>query len=127
MNPVKIIRKLGAALRGGPTFLQVFLGVFAGFAIGMMPGINLSFILLMALLLILNVNGGVAAVAVIIGKVLCLILAPLTFNIGYFLIHSIGLEGLVRAFGDTPVLALLDLHVYCMTGAIPFIIILGGA
>lgn len=127
MNPIKIIRKLGKALRGGATFSQVFLGVLLGFAIGMMPGISLSFIILFALLMLLNVNGGVAAIALILGKIICLIISPVTFNIGYILIHSLGLEGLVKALGDTPVLALLDLHVYCLTGAIPVIIILGGA
>ncbi len=120
-----MIRKLGKALRGGATFSQVSIGVFLGFAIGMMPGLSLSLILLIALLLLLNVNGGGASVALIFGKILCLVLAPLTFNIGYTLIHSIGLEGLIRTISDTPILALLDFQVYCLTGAIPIIVIFG--
>ncbi|MHC4884653.1 MAG: hypothetical protein ACYTGH_06160 [Planctomycetota bacterium] len=127
MNPIKMVRKLGKALRGGATFSQVFIGVFLGFAIGMMPGVSLSMLILFAALLLLNVNGGVAGISLIFGKVLCLILAPLTFHIGYFMIHSLGLEGLVRSLGDTPILALLDLHVYCLIGGLPLTLLAGGA
>jgi len=126
MNPIKMIRQLGKALRGGATFSQVFFGVFIGFAIGMMPGVSLTMLILFALLLLLNINGGVAALALITGKVLCLLLAPFTFEIGYFLIHSLGFSGLVTALGDTPVLALLDLHVYCLIGGLPLSVVLGG-
>ena len=34
-------------------------------------------------------------------------------------IHNIGLEGLFRWFGDTPVVALMDLHRYCFVGGVP--------
>ena len=127
MNPIKLIRKLGKVLRGGSTQRDVFLGIFLGFAIGMIPGVNLTLIICIALLLFMNTNGGVAVLALVLGKALCLVLAPVTFHIGYFLIHTLGLAALVRYFGDTPVLALLDLQVYCLIGALPIIIILGGA
>ncbi len=127
MNPLKIIRKLGKALRGGATFRQIVIGVFLGFAIGMMPGVSLTLILLVALLLLLNTNTGVAMVGFVIGKALCLTLARITFEIGFLLIHSLGLAGVVRSMGDTPFLALMDFHVYCLLGALPFILIIGGA
>lgn len=127
MNPIKLLRKLGKVLRGGAAQRDIFLGVFLGFAVGMIPGVNLTLIVCIALLLFVNTNGAAAAPALVLGKVLCLVLAPVTFEIGYFLIHTLGLSGLVRVAGNTPVLALLDLQVYCLIGALPIIIILGGA
>ncbi|MHC4716628.1 MAG: DUF2062 domain-containing protein [Planctomycetota bacterium] len=125
MNPIKLIRKLGRVLRGGATSREMFLGVLLGFAIGMTPGLNLTVVLLIAAFLLLNTNGVLGALSIILGKVLCLLLAPVTFRIGHVMIHKLGLSGLVRAAGDTPVLALLDLHVYCLIGAIPVILIVG--
>ena len=126
MNPIKLIRKLLKALRGGATFRQIFLAVLLGFAAGMIPGVNLTLILCIVLLLILNTNGGLAVLGYVVGKALCLLLAPVTFEIGYFLIHGAGLMGLIQTLADTPVLALLDLHVYCLLGALPLIVVLGG-
>ncbi len=126
MNPIKLIRQLGKVLRGGATFRDMFLAIFLGFAIGMVPGVNLTLILLIALLLFLNTNGVLAVVAIALGKVLAVLLAPVTFHIGYVVIHKIGLTGLFRWAANTPVIALLNLDVYCLIGAVPFIIILGG-
>lgn len=126
MNPIKLIRKLLKVLRGGATFRQMFLAILLGFAAGMIPGVNLTLVLCIVLLLILNTNGGLAVLGYVVGKALCLLLAPVTFEIGYFLIHGVGLMGLIQTLADTPVLALLDLHVYCLLGALPLIIVLGG-
>ena len=126
MNPIKLIRSLGKVLRGGATFRDMFLGILLGFAVGMTPGLNLTVILFVALLLFLNTNGVLAAVSLVLGKVLCYALAPVTFQIGYALIHELGLMGPVQAAGDTPVVALLDLHVYCLIGALPVILVGGG-
>ncbi|HET6427396.1 MAG TPA: hypothetical protein VFJ30_03225 [Phycisphaerae bacterium] len=125
MNPFKLIRKLGKVLRGGATSREMFLGVFLGFAIGMTPGVNLTLIGLIVLFLFLNANGALGALSILLGKALCLSLAPVTYRIGHMMIHSLGLGGLVRAAGDTPVLALLDLHVYCLMGAIPIVLVVG--
>ena len=127
MNPIKLVRKLLKAFRGGSSFREIFLGVFLGFAIGMLPGASLTLMVLIAMLLLLNTNGAMAFVAFVIGKVLCYALAPITFHIGYFMIHTLGLSGLVAYCADTPVLALLNLDVYCMIAGIPIVIIVGGA
>ncbi|KKL81256.1 hypothetical protein LCGC14_1996590, partial [marine sediment metagenome] len=125
MNPIKLIRRLGRALRGGAAQREMFLAVFLGFAIGMVPGVNLTLVILILGLLLLNTTGALAGPAILLGKMLCLLLAPVTFRIGYAMIHSLGLGGVVRAASDTPVLALLDLHVYCLIGAIPVILVIG--
>ncbi len=126
MNPIKLIRKLGKALRGGATFRDMFLGIFLGFAVGMIPGVNLTLVFLILLLLFLNATGALAVLSFMLGKILCLVLAPVTFWLGYTMIHDMGLIGLVRSASDTPVVAMMDLHVYCLIGAIPLIIVIGG-
>ncbi len=126
MNPVKLVRKLLKALRGGAKAPQIVLAVLLGFAVGMVPGVNLTLLGCLVLLLILNTNGGLAGLSAMLGKGLCLVLAPVTFRIGYFLMHTAGLVGIVRKLADTPVLALLDLHVYCVLGAVPIILVVGG-
>ncbi len=126
MGPIKLIRKLGGVIRGGAALRAVFLGVLLGFAIGMIPGFNLTLVICILALVLLSTNGAMAALAFILGKVLCFALAPVTFHIGHFMIHSLGLKGLVRWLADTPVLALLDWHVYCLMGALPVIIVVGG-
>jgi len=126
VNPFKLVRKLLKALRGGASSRQIFLAVFLGFAVGMIPGVNLTVLTAVVLLLLLNTNGGLAGLSAMLAKVLCVLLAPVTFHLGYFMMHSLGLVSLVRATADTPVLALLDLHVYAVLGALPIIVVVGG-
>jgi uncharacterized protein (TIGR03546 family) len=126
VNPFKLVRKLLKALRGGAAARQIFLAVFLGFAAGMIPGVNLTVLTAVVLLLMLNTNGGLAGLSAMLAKVLCVLLAPVTFHLGYFMMHSLGLVGLVRATADTPGLALLDLHVYAVLGALPIVVVVGG-
>lgn len=122
---LRLVREFGKLLRGGAGTRDIFLGGLLGVLIGMIPGINLSLFLALFLLLILNANVGIALFGFVLGKALCLILQPVTFQIGYTLIHQIGLEGLFRVLSDTPVFALLNLHVYCLTGGLPIALIIG--
>ena len=126
MNPIKLIRALLKALRGGTAARQIFLAVFLGFAAGMVPGVNLTVLTVVVLLLLLNTNGGLAALSAALGKLLCVLLAPATFHLGYFMVHGLGLVGVVQAAADTPVLALMDLHVYALMGALPIVLVAGG-
>ena len=125
MGPVKLIRGIGRILRGGADRRQVFLGCLLGVVIGMIPGFNGALVLAIALFFFLNANGLLAALGVLLGKVLCLVLAPVTFNIGYVIIHKVGLEGFFRWAADTPVLALMDLDVYSLVGGLPVALVVG--
>ncbi len=122
---IKLLRKLGKLLRGGAMDRQIVLGALFGVLIGMVPGLNLTLVLAILLLLALNAHVGIALLGLALGKLLCLLLAPVTFQIGYALIHGIGLEGLFRWAADAPVLALMDLHVYALLGGLPVAIVLG--
>ncbi len=125
ITPVGLLRKIGKFVRGGVTPSQVFIGFLLGILIGMTPGFNLTLLIGIALVILLNANGGMVALGFALGKVLCLALAPVTFEIGHFLIHGMGLEGLFRAAGDTPVVALMDLHYYCVTGGLAAGLVVG--
>lgn len=122
---LKLMRKFGKLLRGGAADRQIFLGGLLGVIIGMIPGFNLTLVLAILVLLLLNAHVGIALLGFALGKVLCLLLAPWTFEIGYAVIHGIGLEGLFRTLSDTPVVALLDLHVYSLLGGLPIALALG--
>ena len=127
MNPLKLLRKLVKLLRGGAGSWETFAGCLLGMLIGLTPGFNMTVIIGVLLLLVLNAHLALAIIALAIGKVLCLTLAPVTFEIGYFLIHGIGLQGLFRAISETPVLALMNLHHYCLLGGLPVALVLGCA
>jgi len=67
----------------------------------------------------------VAMLGLLVGKTLCLALAPFTFEIGYFLIHTAGLEGLVRTLLSMPLLAFSGLDHYCLVGGLPVALVVG--
>ncbi|MFP4029024.1 MAG: DUF2062 domain-containing protein [Candidatus Brocadiia bacterium] len=122
---LKLIRKLGKVLRGGVAARQIALGAALGVLIGMIPGFGLATVLTILLVLVLNAHVGIALLGFALGKVCCLLLAPITFRIGYVIIHQIGLEGLFRALCSTPVISFLNLQVYSLTGGLPVALIIG--
>ncbi len=121
----KIVRKIGKMLRGGAGKKEIFLGALCGVLIGFNPVAGLTLILAILITLLLNANIGFTLLGVALGKLLSLILAPISFQIGYFLIHNIGLEGLFTKLANAPVTALMDLNVYAMIGGLPFAIVIG--
>jgi len=126
MNPLKLFRKLVKLLRGGAGGPQIFLGCLLGMIVGMVPGFNMTVVLAVLALVLLSANTALAIIAFVIGKALCVALAPVTFQIGYVLIHHSGLEPLLRALSVVPVVALMNLHYYCLIGGLPVALVLGG-
>lgn len=122
---LRLVRKMGKFIRGGAGPLQIFMACLLGMLLGFVPGFNMTTVVLIVLVLILNVSLGVTILSFAVGRILALILAPLTFQLGYVIIHRIGLEGFFRAAGDTPVVAMMNLHFYCLAGGIPVAIVLG--
>lgn len=118
MSPFSIIKKFGKLLRGGISIKAIFLGLLLGFAIGMIPGFNLTVAILLFLLLILNANVSSALFAFAIGKAMSVALAAVWFNVGYALVHCPGIETLIATLANTPVLAFLDWHIYCVFGGL---------
>ncbi len=115
----RLIKKFVAILRGGAGAREIFLGALIGAIIGMIPGLNLFLILGILAVLLLNANFAVVMFSFAMAKVACLLMAPQTFRIGYFLIHGTGLEPLIQKISEMPGLALLELDVYCLVGGLP--------
>ncbi|MEN7974080.1 MAG: hypothetical protein ABFR47_09640, partial [Verrucomicrobiota bacterium] len=125
MITFKIIRKIGKILRGGAGRKEIFLGMLCGVLIGFTPGINMTLALAILITLLLNANTAFVLLGAALGKVLGLTLAPVLFHTGYFIIHSIGLEGLFRSLCNAPVTALMDLDVYALVGSLPYALVVG--
>jgi len=122
---LKIIRKIGRMLRGGAGKKEIFMGALLGVLIGFNPTSSLTLFLAILIALLLNGNFGFTMLGVGVGKLLSLILAPISFQTGFFLIHKVGLEGLFTTLSNAPVTALMDLDVYAMIGGLPYAIIAG--
>ncbi|MEN8255934.1 MAG: hypothetical protein ABFR33_10760, partial [Verrucomicrobiota bacterium] len=125
MIAFKVVRKIGKILRGGAGRKEILLGMLCGVLIGFNPGVNMMLALAILITLLLNANVAFVLLGAALGKVLCLALAPVTFHTGYFIIHSIGMEGLFRSLCNAPVTALMDLNVYAMVGSLPYALVVG--
>ncbi len=121
----KLIRKIGKILRGGAGRKEIFLGMLCGVLIGFNPGVNMALALAILITLLLNANVPFVLLGAALGKALCLILSPLTFHTGYFIIHNMGMEELFRSLCNAPVAALMDLNVYAMVGSLPYALVVG--
>jgi uncharacterized protein (TIGR03546 family) len=115
---LRLIRKLGKIVRGGGSTRDVALGIWLGFALGMVPGVNLTMGLLILLILILNCNIGAVFLSLMLGTAACYGAAEPLYNMGDWLIHDAGFAPLVRMLADTPVLAFLDWQFYCVLSGI---------
>ena len=122
---LKIIRKIGRMLRGGAGKKEIFLGALLGVLIGFNPTSSLTLFLAILVALLLNGNFGFTMLGVAVGKLVSLLVSPISFHTGFFLIHKIGLEGLFTKLSNAPVTALMDLDVYAMVGSLPYAIIVG--
>lgn len=125
MNPFKIIRKIGKMLRGGAGRREILLGAMLGVLLGFCPTASLTVAFLVLVTLLLNANIGFTLLGAAAGKALAMLVAPLSFHTGYFLIHGTGLEGLFADLASAPVTALMGLQVYALIGGLPYAIVLG--
>ncbi|MFW6145905.1 MAG: hypothetical protein ACOC7R_01070 [Planctomycetota bacterium] len=123
---LKWIRKFLKFVRGGARPWQVALSCLIGVAIGMVPSFNLTVVGLIVLFVLLNLNLALGLLGLAVGKALCLALAPVTYPLGHWVIHDMGLTGLFRAATAAPVLAWMGLDTYCLIGGVPVALIVGG-
>ncbi|MEC9372326.1 MAG: DUF2062 domain-containing protein [Planctomycetota bacterium] len=115
-----ITRTIGKILRGKATPFQIALAAILGSLIGFIPGFwqgpGLTIALLL-LLIILNANLVVAAVATGLAKLAMYPLLPLTFDVGRFLLDG-PTQPLFKSLINAPVFALFGLEHYATTGGI---------
>lgn len=125
MITFKIIRKIGKILRGGAGKKEIFLGTLCGVLLGFNPSFSFTVLLVILLTLLLNANISFTILGVALGKALSLLLAPVSFQTGFFIIHNMGLEGVFRKLCNAPVTALMDLNVYALVGGFPYALGIG--
>ncbi|MBT3277883.1 MAG: DUF2062 domain-containing protein [Phycisphaerales bacterium] len=111
---LRMIRKIGEIVRGGGSLRDVSLGMFLGFTLGMVPGVNLTAALLIFLVVLLNCNIGAVFLAMMLGAGTSYIAVEPLHSLGQWLIHDAGLAPLLTQVGETPVLAFLDWENYCV-------------
>jgi len=102
-----IIRKLGGVLRGKATPFQIVaacvLGALLGFGPPLMQGPAL-YVLLIAVLLVVNANLGLALLTFGVTKLGSLLAVSVSFSLGQFLLDG-PTSGLARTIVNAPVLA----------------------
>jgi uncharacterized protein (TIGR03546 family) len=125
MTPLKWLRKIGRFIRGGATPIQILLAAILGLMLGLVPGFNMTHVLIIVALLIVNVSLGIALTCFLIGKGLMLLLLPVSIRMENWAIINTPLASLMRAAGDTPVLALMRLEQPGVFGGIVLAIVLG--
>ncbi len=122
-------RKIGKILRGEITPLQMWLACILGAAIGFVPagmtGLGLL-IFLLFLLLILNANLLVAGLVAGFCKLLALIIYPVSFYTGVYLIQPGSFTiGPFKYLANAPVTALMGFDFYLTTGSLIIGLIVG--
>lgn len=113
-----ILRKLGSVLRGKATPFQIVaacvIGSLGGFAPGPSDALALD-LLLVALLLVVNANIGLALLVAGGAKLLSLLLVPVSFALGRWLLDGPA-EPVARAVVNAPVLAWCGFERYAVAG-----------
>jgi len=123
-------RKIGSVLRGKATPFQVLLATTLGGLLGFVPGFFLPgdlggglmqapglIVLLMGTVLVLNANLGVFGLVTLLAKLLSLVLLPISYRIGVFLLDG-PLQGLFRGLVNGRVSAWFGLEYYATVGGL---------
>ncbi|MCF7759362.1 MAG: hypothetical protein K9M98_02555 [Cephaloticoccus sp.] len=115
-----LFRKIGALLRGKATPFQIIAGCMLGAMLGFIPDFatapGLVIFLTFALILI-NANLLLAGLVGLAARLLGLLLLPLSFQVGHFLLDG-PTEGFFQQLINAPVFALFGFESYVATGAL---------
>ena len=109
-------RKIGKFLRGKATPFQILSATVLGALLGSLPGLGqgpLLLVLLVFLLIVLNANLFLAGLVLLLVKLITLILLPLYFNVGVYLLEG-PLNGAVAALVNAPGTAWFGFDTYVM-------------
>jgi len=120
-------RDIGAMLRGEATTAQMFGAAILGSLLGFIPGFSNGaglFVLLVALLVLLNVSLPFALLIFALAKLISLLLLPASFHLGRAIVDG-PLQPLFRWAVNAPVLALMGFEHYATTGGLVFGLLFG--
>ncbi|RKY20393.1 MAG: hypothetical protein DRQ55_07840 [Planctomycetota bacterium] len=121
-------RTLGPLLRGSAQPVQLLMACVLGALIGFVPGAADHpglLAALVALLLVLNANLGVVLLVAGVAKLACLALMSVSFSLGRVLVDGEATRAFFAWAVEAPVLALLDLDVYAVTGGLVLGLLVG--
>lgn len=121
------LRKIGKFLRGKATPFQITTATVLGALLGSLPGFSqgpLLMLLLLFLLIVINANIFLAGLALLLMRVVYLLLLPLYFHIGTWLLEG-PLNGLVAVFVNAPVTAWFGFDYYVMVPSLAFGLLVG--
>lgn len=134
-----LLRKLGSVFRGKATPLQVLLATTLGGLLGFIPGFFLPgdlgggflqapglILVLLCAVLVLNANLGVFGLVTLLAKLLSLVLLPVSYAIGTFLVDG-PLQGLFRWLVNSKVTAWFGLEYYATVGGLVLGLVFGVA
>ncbi len=113
-----LIRRIGSILRGKATPFQLVAACVLGALLGFAPALFLApalYLLLIAALLVVNANLGLALLVAAAMKLVSLLVVPLSFQVGRFLLDG-PTRGLAHAVVNAPVLAWCGLDHYAAAG-----------
>lgn len=113
-----ITRKLGGLLRGKATPFQLMAACILGALLGFAPGFTQApalYALLLAALLVVNANLGLALLVAGLSRLVSFVAVPLSFRIGEFLLDG-PTSGLAEAIVNAPILAWCGFEYYAVAG-----------
>ncbi len=122
-----ITRKIGKLIRGSATPFQIVAACLLGSLLAFLPGFKQApglFLTWLAILVILNANLFVAGIVGVAAKLVALLIAPVSFAIGRFLLEG-PLRGLFEAIVNAPVLAWFGFEYPLVTGGQAMALIFG--
>jgi uncharacterized protein (TIGR03546 family) len=120
-------RTIGRIVRGKATPFQLFTACVLGAMLGFMPGFREApglIVALTLLLIIFNANLPLAALVGVGAKLISLLLVPVTFAVGRWLLDG-PFQGLFTWLINAPVFALFGFEYYVTTGGLFLGLILG--
>jgi uncharacterized protein (TIGR03546 family) len=115
-----ITRTVGRILRGKATPFQLFTACVLGAMLGFIPGFVQApglMLAVMLLLVIINANLFLAAIVAGLAKLLSLLILPMTFQVGQWLLDG-PTQGLFKTLINAPVFALFGFENYVATGGL---------
>lgn len=122
-----ILRRLGKIIRGKATPFQIIAACVLGSVLGFMPGFLQAPGLMLAVILLLSVLNANLALAALVGvgaKLLALLLSPVSFEVGRFLLDG-PTSGLFRRLINAPVWAWMGFEYYLTTGGLLMGLVVG--
>jgi len=113
-----ITRKIGGLLRGKATPFQLMAACILGALLGFAPSplqAPALYVLLVAVLLVVNANLGLALLTAGLARLLSFVAVPVSFEVGRFLLDG-PTSGLAQSIVNAPILAWCGLEYYAVAG-----------